>query len=498
MINVPVGNLWLKQHFKLTKFNLTHHSFIGSRDKIEFNQDSKIVEIFGPKYDPKTANPILHVEFSLKYDDLNLEFLQAVFNNIDINEILLYVDANPSKKYVRQIGFFYEFLTGVQLVTNYTINTNYVNLLDNEKYITGKIVRNIKWRINDNLIGNSSYCPIIRKTKELNTLLDIDIKEQIEQLSKSYPTDIFQRATNYLYTKETRSSYEIEREKPSPERVQRFISLLTQAGEQPGNILMSESNLTKLQNAIVDPRFAAQGYRNFQNYISQSLPNSQELIHYVCPHPAYLIDIMNGLMATLEKTSGSFPIARATVVAFGFVFAHPFEDGNGRLQRFLIHDMLTRDGIVPKGLVIPVSAHMLTHMKEYDKALEAYSVPLMQHITYQKTPEGAITVTNPEEVEGYFRYPDLTAQTIYLAHTIQATIANDMTKELEFLLHYDEVKRELQLIVDMPDKDIDLMITFLHQNKGIFPKRRREYFNKLTDQEISAMVKSFNFVFEID
>ena len=496
MINIPVGSLWLKQHFRFTKFNLTHQSFIGSRDKIEINQDGKIVEIFGPKYDPKTEDPILHIEFSLKYDDLNLEFLKAVFNNINENEILAYVNANPSKKYVRQIGFFYEFLTGVQLVTNYTINTNYVNLLDNEKYITGKIVRNIKWRINDNLIGNSSYCPIIRKTKELNTLLDIDIKEQIEQLSKSYPTDIFQRATNYLYTKETRSSYEIEREKPSPERVQRFMSLLTQAGEQPGNTLMSESNLTKLQNAIVDPRFAAQGYRNFQNYISQLLPNFQELIHYICPPPAYLIDIMNGLMTIVEKTSGSSPIARATIVAFGFVFAHPFEDGNGRLQRFLIHDMLTRDGIVPKGLVIPISAHMLTHMNEYDKALETYSVPLMQNITYQKTPEGAITVTNQKEVEDYFRYPDLTAQTTYLAHTIQASITNDMTKELEFLLHYDEVKRELQFIVDMPDKDIDLLITFLHQNKGVFPKRRREYFNKLTDQEISAMVISFNLIFK--
>ena len=104
-------------------------------------------------------------------------------------------------------------------------------------------------------------------------------------------------------------------------------------------------------------------------------------------------------------------------------------------------------------------------------------------MSYDKIPNKGILVTNPGEVEGYFRYPDLTQQSVYLAHTLKATITNDMKVELEFLLHYDKVKKELQAIVDMPDKDTDLIISFLHQNKGILPNRRRKYFSKLTERQ---------------
>jgi len=497
MANSPVGSLWLQQHFQLNRYMLSHRSYIGPRNKIELNEDGGIDETFGPKYEPKISNPFSHIEFSLKYDDLSLEFLLAVFEKISMEDVVNYIAGNPSRKYERFIGFYYELLTGRQVHLDEPVTGNYIDLLDGKKYITGKPIKNTRWHINDNLLGVRNFCPVIRRTKALQTLLQSDLKEQIQQLTKSYPPDIFYRAINYLYTKETRSSYEIEKEKPSPERVQRFISLLTQAGEKPGDILLSEENLTKLQNVIVDPRFAATGYRDFQNYIGQSLPNFKEIIHYICPPPGYLDSLMQGLMNAVTKTEGAPPVARAAVIAFGFVFAHPFEDGNGRIHRFLIHDMLTRDGIVPKGLIIPVSAHMLNNMPAYDQALEVYSVPLMQRVSYNKTPEGEIIVTNSKEVESYFRYPDLTVQCSYLAHTIEATITDDMTDELEYLLHYDEAKKEIQAIVDMPNKDIDLMIAFLHQNKGVFPNRRRKQFPKLTDQEITSMQKAFQNVFQL-
>jgi hypothetical protein len=51
-----------------------------------------------------------------------------------------------------------------------------------------------------------------------------------------------------------------------------------------------------------------------------------------------------------------------------------------------------------------------------------------------------------------------------------------MPVELLFIQRYDEVKKELQRIVDMPDKLINLMINFLHQNKGVFPKKKQRDF----------------------
>ena len=137
-------------------------------------------------------------------------------------------------------------------------------------------------------------------------------------------------------------------------------------------------------------------------------------------------------------------------------------------------------------------------MRDYDQILEKYSRPLMQRIKYDKKGQGEIIVTNLSEVEGYFRYPDLTEHCIYLIRTLYATLEEDMPGELIFLQRYDEVKKELQRIVDMPDRDINLMIIFLHQNKGIFPKRRREQFSKLTDEEIQKMQKTYRTVYELN
>ena len=204
---------------------------------------------------------------------------------------------------------------------------------------------------------------------------------------------------------------------------------------------------------------------------------------------------MAGLKETARKTTGIYSVIRAAIISFGFVYIHPFEDGNGRLHRFLIHDLLAMDGLVPRGLIIPVSAHMLSHIDDYDQLLEKISKPLMQRVKYDKNAEGEIVVRNPAEIIGYYRYPDLTEHCIYLARVLSDTISDDMSEELRFIQHYDEVKKAIQTITDMPDKEIDRMIMFLHQNKGTFPKRRRDYFSRLTDAEIDGMQLAFKTIF---
>jgi Fic family protein len=125
-----------------------------------------------------------------------------------------------------------------------------------------------------------------------------------------------------------------------------------------------------LQNAIVDQRYAQSGYRDFQNYIGQTNYRMEEIYHYICPPPDMVRSMIKGLVGAEQKTKGGPAVVRAAMVAFGFVFIHPFLDGNGRIQRFLIHDMLTRGGLAEQGLIIPVSAHMLNDMRDYDAALE--------------------------------------------------------------------------------------------------------------------------------
>ena len=48
-------------------------------------------------------------------------------------------------------------------------------------------------------------------------------------------------------------------------------------------------------------------------------------------------------------------VIAAAVLAFGFVYAHPFVDGNGRIHRYLIHHVLAGRGYHPARVVFPVS-----------------------------------------------------------------------------------------------------------------------------------------------
>jgi hypothetical protein len=499
MSDKSIGSTWLKQNYQLSNIKLTHESYLGTRSKVEVLQNGIIKETFQTmNYALKVDNPLSHFEFALKYDDVQMNFFQAVLKSIPAKDIVEFIKSQPNFKYSRKIGFWFEFLSKERLPIEDRPTINYVDLIDSKQYFTGVIVKNSRWRINNNLLGDVGFCPTIKRTEAILKVLAFDFSEILNKLSKNYSPEILKRANNYLYKKETRSSYQIEKEEPSPERIERFVSLLSNAGKKDIAEQLSEKSLVLLQNQIVDPRFAATGFRDFQNYIGQSTWNYDEIIHYVCPPPEFLSDLMKELSNTAIKMEEVYPIVRAAAIAFGFVFIHPFEDGNGRIHRFLIHDILSRDNFLPSGMIIPVSAHMVNNMKEYDDALEAYSKPLMYMIRYTKNEEQELLVLNASEVEGFYRFPDLTLQTEYLCKVIETAVSHDLPNELNFLQNYDEAKKLIKQRVDMPDKQIDLFIRFTHQNNGIFPKRRRNIFQMLKDEEIEALQSIFQDVFSME
>jgi len=106
------------------------------------------------------------------------------------------------------------------------------------------------------------------------------------------------------------------------------------------------------------------------------------------------------------------PIIAAASLSFGFVFIHPFMDGNGRLHRYLIHEVLSSAGFTPKGIVLPVSAVILANLETYVASLENFSGPLTARTSWNPdTPQ--IPPAGNDAV--YFRYFDATAQTEFYA-----------------------------------------------------------------------------------
>jgi hypothetical protein len=290
---------------------------------------------------------------------------------------------------------------------------------------------------------------------------------------------------SYLYTKETKSSFEIEHIKPDSTRTERFIALLQLAENED---FCEKSRLLDLQNRIVDPRFREIDYRNDQNYVGETVGPQKEKVHFVCPKPGDLVGLMNGLVAAHKRMdTGNVPaVVHAAAVAYGFVFLHPFEDGNGRIHRFLIHNILARRKFTPSGIIFPVSAAMLRKIADYDGSLESFSRPLMALVQYLLDEQGRMTVHN--DTATWYRFIDMTPQTEALFRFIEQTIDTELVNELAFLASYDDTKKTIQEIVDMPDRKIDLFIQGCLQNNGRLSARQRaSHFEFLSDTEVTRM-----------
>ena len=482
----PAGYAELIERYDLEVISNWHLSTVTASGIHRVRYQSGITEeVYPPKYWPGDTLGD-HLEFALKYDGTNLAILASLFRKMADDDFLDYLHSKPTGKYARRLWFLYEFLTGETLPLDNLKRGNYVDLLEPDAYYTitpGRKIR--RQRINDNLLGTSRFCPTVRRTDVLRKFEQAELPSRCRQIVSRYAPELLKRALRYLYTKETRSSFEIERIKPTSTRTERFVALLQLAERED---FCRESRLIDLQNRIVDARFRDSCYRQRQNYVGDTIAWQHNRVHFVSPKPEDLADLMDGLIAAHQQMeTGNVPaLIQAAAIAYGFVFLHPFEDGNGRIHRFLVHNILARRGTTPEGVMVPVSAAMLNRPADYDASLEAFSGKLMLLVDYTLDTDGHLTVHNDTAI--WYRYIDMTPQAEALYRFIEHTIDTELTNELAFLANYDTTKKSIQEIVDMPDRQIDLFIRFCLQNDGRLSARKRaSQFDSLSNQEIASM-----------
>ena len=308
--------------------------------------DSAIEDIYPIRYWPgeKIGD---HLEFALKYDGINLCLLTRIFEHAPQKELSEYIKSKPTGKYTRRVWFFYEFLTGNQLPIDDITSGNYVDALEAKEYYTvANGEKSRRHRIVNNILGPKSFCPTIRRTETLSKMDSADLRKRCEDIVTAYPPELLRRALNYLYNKETKSSFEIEHIKPSASRTEKFITSLELAEEE--------------------------------DFCEDEL------------------------------------------------------------------------------------------------------------IDYQLDEMGQMIVEN--DTACWYQYVDMTAQAEALYEFVNKTIEDELVEELSFLANYDNTRRAIQDIIDMPDRLIDLFIRLCLQNNGHLSARKMSaYFDFLTDEELAAM-----------
>ncbi len=467
--------------------------FLISTKNRKYKTDSW--NVLTPKHKPEDSlyNQLI---FAFKYEGINLILLKKLFEKLKETDVLNMVQTEPSGQYCRKIWFLYEWLINKKLeIPDADTKIKYTPLVDEKlQYAMGDGEKSSRHRIINNLPGTADFCPLIRKTQKLEQYIATDFAQQKNAFLKNIHKDILQRASAFLLLKDSKASFSIEGESPKNQRAARWGQAIGQAGM---NDLSKEELLRLQQIVIASSRFVEMGFRQKGGFVGEHDRTTGEPIpDHISARWTDLEQLMNGLIATskLLQDSEIDAVIAATIIAFGFVFIHPFEDANGRIHRYLIHHVLAKKGFSEQGIIFPVSASILDRINDYRKVLESYSHPLLDFIEWKETKDHNVEVLN--ETIDYYRYFDATKQTEFLYECVQDTIEKIIPEEINYLTNYDRFKRYLENEFDMPDKTVALLVIFLEQNNGKLSKRKQEKeFNSLTEKEINAIEKNYNDIF---
>ena len=446
--------------------------------------------IFAPRYAP-AATLEGHLMFALRHEGLDLAVLRRLFLATGLEAIAAIIRAKPTSGYTRRLWFLYEWLLGEQLDLQDAKTGSYVPAVNPKQQYAVPGERSPRHKVHNNLPGTADFCPLIFKTERLENFLALNLQEKARQTVAAIPRDVMLRAAAFLLLEDSKASYVIEGESPPHDRVQRWGRAIGEAGQHPLDI----DELLRLQKLVIgNERFIKFGLRHEGGFIGEHERDTQApLPVHISARPEDLQSLVNGLIAFERGAAQSMdPVMAAAVLAFGFVLIHPFEDGNGRIHRYLMHHVLALRGFNPPGITFPISAVILKRIADYKQVLESCSTRILPLVQWQATERNNVHVLN--DTADYYRFFDATPYAEFLFACVQQTIEQDIPEEAEFLRRYDLFRQQVNAIVDMPDRLLDLLFRFLQQNNGRLSKRARiNEFAALTDPEtekIEAAYKS--------
>jgi hypothetical protein len=436
-----------------------------------------------------------HLTFALRYEGVDLLILKKLFEKIDKTEIEAIVKGQPTGRNSRRIWFFYEWLIDKRLDLEDAKSGNYVEALDPDLQYPGSKERSKRHRVWNNLPGNKNFCPLVRRTEELEHFSAEDFEKKVKDTIGKVHPDLLSRAAAFLLLKDSKASYAIEGETPPENRAERWGKAIGQAGQKD----LTKDELLRLQEIVIeDRRFVDMGWRKEGGFIGvHNRVNSKPVPDHISAKWQDLPKLMEGLLKTNQSLINSDydPVLAATLIAFGFVFIHPFADGNGRVHRYLIHHVLAKKEFAPKGLIFPVSAVILDRIDDYREVLKSYSKPRLDYIEWQPTPDGNVEVLN--DTIDLYRYFDATKQAKFLYECVEETVTDTLPEEVQYLERHDKMRTFIAKYFDMPDKDMENLIGFLRQNDGTLSKRAcTKEFKALTEDEVTMLEEKYQDIFK--
>jgi hypothetical protein len=443
---------------------------------------------------PKTL--FQNIMYHIGNEELNLQLLYMTFinNRDELKEEIIYerTKNNLSQEF-RTVWFWFEFLLDEQIKQRKAVDdtVELFLLLDPMRYVTGPAEFKPRYRLYYNHFGNKNFFPIIlRSTREECSRL----KQVCENIQDK---NLINRANKYLNYKDTKSSFAIEREENRNDARLKFekesMIFVTKGAVSKTTVLelakavREDIKEWRAGEIVVADSTTIYHYGARQQDISELTEGILAAAANIIAKKSTGIDTTDKLL--LENDSGWDPIAITAAIAFGFVFVHPLQDGNGRVHRALMRLMFKHlNAPRDTDLEIPISIAIEATMYEYDEALEAFSYHAKANTKTYRDSLGRLIIDNDTKV--YFKSWNATPQANYLANAVQISekIAID---ELEFLQLFDAAKSYYS---EENHKLDDVMITsqiaFYQKEKRISRGMKKKLTShlKLDDKQVDELV----------
>lgn len=476
----PIGYAHLIDALKLNVLPLARPAFASSSVNRRIDSETRILFPGGVTLENSLVG---HLEFALRHEGVNLEVIDAVFEHLAPDNLIARLRATPTGEHIRRACFLWEWLTGKELNAGVTAKGGYVDLFPEDVYYTAtQVTRAPNFRVRNNALGTPDFCPTVRRAAIPHAPYFPELLQEAQRtLDAVNDPDLYSRALAYLYLSETRGSYAIESETPSSDKQERFVQLLKRAGE-PGEV--TEEWLVKLQNVIVRDSYSKEvSYRTKQNWLEEGSGR----ISFIPAPIEDLARVMRGWEAFVNDDGRcSDVLVKAACTAFGFVYLHPFLDGNGRLHRFLIQHVLARSALMRPETVIPVSAVIEQNIPVYHSVLTAFSRPVTRLWNYRRGDSNDPFILRAPGSRSY-RFFEADREVAFLHAMVKQAVQEEIPRELAWLQGYDLAFSKLNNELDLPQKDLSALIRMIQSNQGTLSDHRRKQYDYLPEKVLNRV-----------
>ena len=478
-------------------YSCIHHRKVNPPDSLT-SPDGTEWRAFGARTVIGAGEPWDHVEFALKHEGMDLLTLKRTFQALGEqgcrDAILARGSATGAQ--TRRSWFLCEWLMGYQLDIPDLPSTagGYVDALDPEEYVAGgQGTPSPRHRVRNNLPGVPGFCPLARRSRKPaateDDIVPIDgdanaYRRRIGEIVSHHDTSMVKRAAAFLLLKDSQSSWAIENETAPRDRLERWGRATVAACHSP----ISLDVMVRLQEEVLaDTRFVHRGVRDDGVFVGGRGRNGEPLPDHIGARPEDIKNLMSDMVdaAGVMLKNDAQPALIAASIAFGMVYVHPFQDGNGRVHRALIHQALSRSQAVPADMPVPVTSSILADLAGYRSALEHVSEAILPYIVWRPTVNGNVEVLN--DTSDLYRYFDLTPHVSFIEKCLTTAIEQDLPNEIDWLTRYDKAAGRISAGIDgMPSRLVGTMIGVILDNNGSLSKgKRKKLFPEMTDDEVA-------------